>query len=99
MNMQSEPKRGLLSLAAMLATFLLTAATVVFRRVRASHLIVVLDLPLSQLLRPTPNDTLHSPELEQDNRVTFRLYAPDAREVKLHAEGMEATPDITPEQL
>ncbi len=31
--------------------------------------------------------------------MTFRLYAPDAHEVKLHAEGLEATPDITPEQL
>ena len=32
---------------------------------------------------PTPNDTLVSPEVLSDHRVTFRLYAPKATEVAL----------------
>src|SRR5690349_18671537 len=31
--------------------------------------------------QPTPNDTLKSPEVLSDNRVTFRIYAPKANEV------------------
>ncbi len=31
--------------------------------------------------QPTPNDTLVSPEVQSDHRVTFRLYAPKASEV------------------
>ena len=31
--------------------------------------------------QPTPNDTLVSPEVHSDNRVTFRIYAPKASEV------------------
>jgi enterochelin esterase-like enzyme len=48
---------------------------------------------------PTPNDTLKSVEVLADRRVTFRIWAPDATAVKLHPEGPEATPGITPEQL
>src|SRR4051812_26628029 len=48
---------------------------------------------------PTPHDTLRSPEVGPDGRVIFRLYAPGAREVKLHAEGMEATPNMSPDEL
>jgi enterochelin esterase-like enzyme len=47
---------------------------------------------------PTPNDAVTSPEVGADRRVTFRLYAPNAREVKLQAEGMEATPGITAQE-
>jgi enterochelin esterase family protein len=43
---------------------------------------------------PTPNDTLVSPEVLSDNRVTFRIYAPKATEVAIHGEWME-----TPEAL
>lgn len=32
---------------------------------------------------PTPNDTLKSPEILPDNRVTFRIYAPKASEVSI----------------
>lgn len=32
---------------------------------------------------PTPNDTLRSPEVAPDHRVTFRLYAPKATEVRV----------------
>jgi enterochelin esterase family protein len=32
---------------------------------------------------PTPNDTLKSPEVLNDNRVTFRIYAPKASEVSV----------------
>ncbi len=46
-----------------------------------------------------PNETLRSPEVGSNGHVTFRLYAPDAREVKLQAEGMEATPGITPQEV
>ena len=47
----------------------------------------------------TPNDTLRSPEVDAQGKVTFRLYAPQAQQVKLQAEGRDATPGITPEQL
>ncbi len=32
---------------------------------------------------PTPNDTLKSPEVLPDNRVTFRIYAPKASEISV----------------
>jgi enterochelin esterase family protein len=48
---------------------------------------------------PTPNDTLKSPEVGTDGRVTFRLYAPSAREVKVQAEGREPTPGMTEEEM
>ncbi len=51
-----------------------------------------------QMPVPTPNDTLHSFEVMADRRVRFRLWAPNATEVKLHAEGPEATPGITPQE-
>lgn len=38
---------------------------------------------------PTPNDTLISPEVHADNRVTFRIYAPKASEVTLRGDWME----------
>ena len=49
--------------------------------------------------RPSSNDSLRSPEVGTNGHVTFRLYAPDARQVSLQAEGHEATPDITPQEL
>ena len=49
--------------------------------------------------QPTPNDTLRSPEVGSNGRVTFRLYAPDARQVKLQAEGPESTPGISPQEV
>ncbi len=39
--------------------------------------------------QPTPNDTLVSPELHTDNRVTFRIYAPKASEVMMRGDWME----------
>jgi enterochelin esterase-like enzyme len=47
----------------------------------------------------SPNETLRSPEVDAQGRVTFRLFAPQAQQVKLQAEGRDATPGITPEQL
>jgi enterochelin esterase family protein len=38
---------------------------------------------------PTPNDTLVSPEVLSDNRVTFRIYAPKATEVALRGEWVQ----------
>jgi enterochelin esterase family protein len=55
--------------------------------------------PAFRLPPPTPNDTLRSPEVDSNGRVTFRVYAPHAHDVKLQAEGREATPDITPQEL
>jgi hypothetical protein len=40
---------------------------------------------------PTPNDTLVSPEVLSDRRVTFRIYAPKASEVMLIGDWMEGT--------
>ncbi len=45
--------------------------------------------------KPTPNETLKSPEVGADGRVIFRIYAPNAHEVKLQDEGRESTPGIT----
>jgi enterochelin esterase-like enzyme len=39
--------------------------------------------------QPTPNDTLVSPEVQSDKRVTFRIYAPKAAEVTLRGDWME----------
>lgn len=39
--------------------------------------------------QPTPNDTLVSPEVHSDKRVTFRIYAPKATEVGLRGDWME----------
>jgi enterochelin esterase family protein len=52
--------------------------------------------PAIQRPAPTPNDTLKSIEVQPDRHVRFRIWAPNATEVKLQAEGPEATPDITP---
>ncbi len=54
--------------------------------------------PAVQMPAPTPNDTLKSVEVMADRHVRFRLWAPNAAEVKLHAEGPEATPGITPQE-
>lgn len=39
--------------------------------------------------QPTPNDTLVSPEVLPDRRVTFRIYAPKASEVRLRGDWMD----------
>src|ERR1700692_600522 len=39
--------------------------------------------PQRQQRTPTPNDTLVSPEVSADHRVTFRIYAPKASEVTM----------------
>ena len=39
--------------------------------------------------QPTPNDTLISPEVATDRRVTFRIYAPKATDVALRGDWME----------
>jgi enterochelin esterase-like enzyme len=39
---------------------------------------------------PTPNDTLVSPEVLTDHRVTFRIYAPKASEITLRGDWMDA---------
>lgn len=55
--------------------------------------------PPVPVVQPTPNEGLRSPEIGDRGRVTFRIYAPNAHEVKLQAEGMEAKPGITMEEL
>jgi enterochelin esterase-like enzyme len=52
-----------------------------------------------QMPGPTPKDTLKSVVVEPDHHVRFRIWAPNATEVKLHAEGPEATPEITPQEI
>lgn len=46
-------------------------------------------LAQQQPRQPTPNDTLVSPEVHGDKRVTFRVYAPRADEVSLRGDWME----------
>ena len=43
--------------------------------------------------QPTPNDTLVSPDVQADKRVTFRIYAPKASEVTLRGDWMNG-PDV-----
>jgi enterochelin esterase family protein len=64
---------------------------------KALALCAALTAALAQ--QRTPNDSLRSPEVDAQGRVTFRLYAPQAQQVKLQAEGRDATPGITPDQL
>jgi len=40
---------------------------------------------------PTPNDTLVSPDVQSDHRVTFRIYAPKAGEVTIRGDWMEGS--------
>ena len=54
--------------------------------------------PAFQMPAPTPNDTLKSVEVQPDRHVRFRIWAPNAADVKLQAEGPEATPNITPQE-
>ncbi len=54
--------------------------------------------PAVQMPAPTPNDTLKSVEVIPDRHVRFRLWAPSATDVILHAEGPEATPGMTPQE-
>jgi enterochelin esterase-like enzyme len=42
--------------------------------------------PMPPQFKPTPNDTLISPEIQSDRRVTFRLYAPQSKSVKVRGE-------------
>ena len=47
----------------------------------------------------SPRDTLKSPDVNSGGRVTFRLYAPDAKAVQVQASGLEATPGATTEEM
>lgn len=66
-------------------------------RYRISHLAGILLLALTACSafaqtpqrQPTPNDTLVSPEVYSDRRVSFRIYAPKASEVTLRGDWME----------
>jgi enterochelin esterase family protein len=40
--------------------------------------------------KPTPNDTLKSPEVSTDHKLTFRIYAPKASEVSVSGDWLEA---------
>ena len=44
----------------------------------------------------TPNTNLVSPEVHADGTVTFRVWAPDAKDVKLSTEGEESVAGATP---
>jgi enterochelin esterase-like enzyme len=55
--------------------------------------------PVMTFPAPTPNDTLKSVEVQPNGMVIFRLYAPNAKEVRLDADGPEATPNLTWEQF
>ena len=46
-------------------------------------LVALSPLALAQQYTPTPNDTLHSPQIFAPGWVTFRIYAPEAHEVAL----------------
>ena len=45
--------------------------------------------PRMPAFKPTPNDLLITPEIAKDNSVTFKLYAPDAKAVKIRGEWLD----------
>lgn len=71
----------------MITRFLWTSLPVIF--VLSSAVTQTADA--QQVPRPpaTPNDTLISPEVSADRKVTFRIYAPKASEVTLVGDWME----------
>ena len=56
-------------------------------------------LPPMPAMHANPNTNPVSPEVHPDGAITFRLWAPDAREVKLSSEGEESVPETTQEQV
>lgn len=51
--------------------------------------------PAPTMAAPSPANSVHSPEVQADGHVTFRIYAPDAATVLIQAEGTEANPGAT----
>ncbi len=47
-----------------------------------------------QRRQPTPNDTLKSPEIQSDRKVTFRIYAPKASEVTVRGDFMQTAEPV-----
>ena len=54
--------------------------------------------PAIMMPKVTPNTNLVSPEVNPGGAVTFRIWAPDAKEVKISTEGPESVPGATREQ-
>jgi enterochelin esterase-like enzyme len=52
--------------------------------------LAALAFPQQPRREPTPNDTLVSPDIAADGRVTFRIYAPKAADVTLRGDWMQA---------
>ena len=50
-------------------------------------------------MQVTPNTNLVSPEVHPDGTVTFRLWAPDAKDVELNSEGEESVPGASQERV
>lgn len=75
------------------------AASLVFSQEAAQRATPQPERPPFPMPASTPNDTLKSVEVQSDRRVKFHIWAPNATDVKLQAEGPEASPGITPEEL
>src|SRR5713226_828406 len=56
----------------------------------ALSLLCLATTAAAQQRQPTPNDTLVSPEVAADHKVTFRIYAPKASEVTVGGDFGEA---------
>src|SRR5437763_5255093 len=41
--------------------------------------------------QPTPNDTLRSPEVTPDHKITFRIYAPKASQVTVSGDWLQGS--------
>jgi len=85
------------SVTRLFALTVLCAAPLVFAQGAAQQPATQPARPAFRMPAPTPNDTLKSVEVQPDRHVRFRIWAPNASDVKLQAEGPEATPGITPE--
>ena len=55
--------------------------------------------PPMPAMQVTPNTNLVSPEVHPEGTVTFRVWAPDAKDLKLISEGEESVPGAVPDHV
>jgi hypothetical protein len=91
--MRSSNSRALFLLAPGIFAFVVTTSAAGQQTAPATA------LPPMPAMQANPNTNLVSPEVHPDGTITFRLWAPDAREVKLSSEGEESVPGETQEQV
>ena len=76
-----------------------TCATVLCANIAFSQQSPAAAPPRMPSFPVTPNTNLVSPEVHADGTVTFRVWAPDAKDVKLSTEGEESVAGATPDSM